>query len=506
MNHSTFLRTKHFCFALALTFLWGCANDRANSGALNQQIRSFLEDDQGITASECGELRNLIANDPALQRTLGTPEQLTAHIDAMAEKMSKGRRAKISYPIEIACDEGQTSQKAAAYNFYIENSGSMYGYMGDNTAFDDVVLGLMTKINRYDEEINMFFVNDKIHPVQEKFQDFMDYLDPNSLRKLGNTRSSNIADVLKLVVEQQAEDEKAAIILSDFIFSISDHNNVRSELTDQKYGITNIIHNNRLKEKGLGFLIMKFNSDFEGNYFRFDNTTVKLNNDRPYYVWVIDQQDRIQNFVQKYEVNRLKEFEEDLIIYSSADKPSPYYSILKSTDGQGRFNLIDRGGNQPIKAIKDIQYSTRGEKVFQFSLAFDASSLPVSEDYLSNPANYQLSSDMEDVFEIVEVKKVNNRNVSTNDRGYQGSATHYLVLSSTEISAGKQQLDITLLKNLPAWIAESSTIDDRNIGDSNEDLSKTFGFQDLMEGVAEDFKPRGGKIDKYFSLSLELER
>ena len=295
-------------------------------------------------------------------------------------------------------------------------------------------------------------------------------------------------------------------MLSDFIFSIKDHQNVRSELTDQKYGITNIIHNNRLKERGLGFLILKFQSQFEGNYYRFDNKPVKLDVERPYYVWVIAKEALIKEFVKKYEVERLKDFNQNVVIYSSENEPTPYYSILKSTDTKGRFNLVNRGGNQPIKAIKDIEYSARGEKLFQFALAFDASAYPVSEDYLSNPDNYQINSDMEDQFRVTEVKVVNNRNVSTNDRGYKGSATHYLILEADEISPGKQNVDVQLLKQLPSWVTASSTTDDRNIGDSNEDIDKTFGFQDLIEGVAEDFKPKGGKTDRYFTLSLKLER
>ena len=182
------------------------------------------------------------------------------------------------------------------------------------------------------------------------------------------------------------------------------------------------------------------------------------------------------------------------------------YSILKSTDAQGRFNLVNRGGNQAIKAIKDIEYSSRGDRIFQFALAFDASELPVEESYLLDKANYEISSDLEDQFEVVDVKVVNNRNVSSNDRGYKGSATHYLILQSQEVSPGKQKLSVSLIKQLPGWIVDSSTSDDRNIGDTNEDIDKTFGFQDLIEGVVEDFKPKGGKKDQYFTLSLDLER
>ncbi|MEO0340302.1 MAG: hypothetical protein AAF242_13965, partial [Bacteroidota bacterium] len=394
------LKNSTMLFLLALVIFACGGNDRA-LGPFNQQIRTLLEDDQGINAEECSQINDLISQSTELQDKFANPAALTAHINQLAEEMSKGRRAKISYPIEIMCTETSSgSSEPLAFNFYIENSGSMYGYMGDNTAFDDVVLGLMTKINRYDEEINMAFVNDKIHPVKKQFDDFMDYLNPSSLRNLGNTRSSNLADVLQIVVEQQAEDGKAVILLSDFIFSISDHKNVRSELTDQKYGITNIIHNNRLSEKGLAFLIMKFESDFKGNYFTFDNQRVALDNPRPYYVWVIAAEQDIKGFVEKYEVNRLKNFTESLVIYSTKNNKTPYFSILKSTDAKGRFNLVNRGGNQAIKAIKDIEYSGRGDKVFQFAVAFDASSLPLEEDYILNPDNYELNSNMEDNFSV----------------------------------------------------------------------------------------------------------
>ncbi|MEM6377199.1 MAG: hypothetical protein AAF705_03240 [Bacteroidota bacterium] len=508
---TNFLKRHILLFVLGLLFLQFCSRDGGQIAQLNQAIRSALEDDAGINAQECADLQAIIAQDDQLQSRFSSAEKLTNFIDEAAQKMAKGRRTSISYPIQIACGDGTgtTNEASAAqpgFNFYIENSGSMYGYLGDNTAFDDVVLGLMTNINRYDENIDMAFVNDKIHPVDAQLAEFMDYLNPGRMRSIGNTRSSNLADVLEMVIEQQAEDDKAAILLSDFIFSISNHQNVRSELTDQKYGITNIIHDNRLKERGLGILVMQFYTQFKGNYFTFDNKTIRLDEQRPYYIWVIGKVDLLKGFLNKYDVKGLKNFSDAYVLYSAEDVQTPYYGILKSTDAKGRFNLVNRGGDQPIRAIKDIQYGARGAQSFQFAVAFDASALPLEEDYLMDAANYQVSSNMEDLFEVIEVKKVSSRNVSPNDRGYQGSATHYVVLQTNEMVPGKQEIMVKLLKQLPAWIKDSSTDDDRSIGADTPELDKTFGFLDLIEGAAGDFKPKGSQQDTYFSLNLELTR
>lgn len=503
------LKRHTLLIVLSLLILQFCSRDGGQIAQLNQAIRSALEDNTGISAQECSAFQAIIAQDAQLQSRFSTPEKLTAFIDDTAQKMAKGRRGSISYPIQMACGEGEginEAQTPAAFNFYIENSGSMYGYLGDNTAFDDVVLGLMTNINRYDEDIDMAFVNNKIHPIDAQLDDFMDYLNPSRLSNLGNTRSSNLADVLQTVIEQQTEDDKAAILLSDFVFSISNHQNVRSELTDQKYGITNIIHNNRLKERGLGILVMKFSAQFKGNYYSFDNKTIRLDEQRPYYLWVIGKVDLLKNFTNKYDVKGLKNFADAYVIYSAEDLQTPYYSILKSTEAKGRFNLVSRGGDQPIRAIKDIQYSGRGEQSFQFAVAFDASALPLEEDYILDPANYQITSNLEDQFEVVEVKKVSSRNVSPNDRGYKGSATHYVVLQTNELAAGEQALEVQLLKQLPAWVMASSSDDDRSIGEGSPELDKTFGFLDLIQGAAGDFKPKGSQQDTYFTLNLELER
>lgn len=49
-------------------------------------------------------------------------------------------------------------------NLYVENSGSMDGYMHDGYAFKDAVFGYMTSINKFVGDTKFYYINSKILP------------------------------------------------------------------------------------------------------------------------------------------------------------------------------------------------------------------------------------------------------------------------------------------------------------------------------------------------------
>ncbi|MCB9350924.1 MAG: hypothetical protein H6573_25975 [Lewinellaceae bacterium] len=527
-------RLLYACFMIFFVFgTSGCRNeDEKDDGmrAFNRKVKTFLNDSV-ITTEECTELENIVISSEMLSNRFGDLSRLKSHLENMAAQLAKSKRSDITLPIDFNCPDFQAvdnsgevqseqedgeEKDALSFNFYIENSGSMYGYLNDNTAFKDVILGLMTKIDRYDEPLNLWFVNDAIYPatdkekdlatpVRETFDHFIKYLNPQSLSNIGNVKNSNLTDVLSMVIKKAAEDGKPAILFSDFIFSIGNSSNVRRELASQEHGITLVIHDNKLKENGVGFLLMKFTSKFTGNYYTYNNNRIPLKEaDRPYYVWVIGKAGLLEEFIQKYEVESLNGYKNHVNIFSAGES-SGHYSILRKTNAKGRFNLVERGA-EVIQAIEDIEYSTRNGKEFQFSVAVDLSKLSLSEEYLSNKSNWTVKTEYEDPFVIESIRKISLKDVDNLDRRYLGDANYLITLHTESLNSGKQDLTLTLSKKLPQWINDSSTDNDLNMSEGSSNLQKTFGFEDLVRGVWEDYKPLGGEEDYYFKIHLQLER
>ena len=517
----------------------GCNSDDSGNtrnpfAKFDRKAKTFLKD-SSISEDECKELQSIISNSEELKSELNSAQAFERHIKGLANKLADRKRNPISLPIEInipdndffaikkksgdnnAGDQssGISGPDKIAYNFFIENSGSVFGYLNDNTAFKDVVLGLMTKINRYDEGLNLKFVNDLIYDykidstevLSDAFNDFMKYLNPRSLRKIGNIKSSNLTDILQKVIEKQMGKGLPSVLFSDFIFSISKTNNVRRELSSQKHGITNVIHGNELKEKDIGFLILFFNSKFTGRYYKYTNESVWLKDaDRPYYVWVIGKMDVLKEFIEKYEIKEFKGYENHLIIGSSQNQNKPFSTILKKTGVEGKFNLTDRGADE-IHAIKDIRYSKR-KKIFRFSIAIDAADINAGERYVSNSDSWAVESSSGDEFYVVGVEKYNIRNISPLDKKHveDRKVSHVITLEADKISSGEQKLTLTLKKELPTWVNDYSTDDDLDMSIKSRNLKRTFGLKDLIQGVWEEYTDLGAKEDYYFKLSYSLER
>lgn len=107
-------------------------------------------------------------------------------------------------------------------NLYIENSGSMNGYVNGSTQFKEALQNLLVDLKFVygEENIELFFINDQIHksPIKGDIVEFADKLSPSSI-KIGNTSSSNLNDIFRQITKN-SENNMVSILLSDLIYSI----------------------------------------------------------------------------------------------------------------------------------------------------------------------------------------------------------------------------------------------------------------------------------------------
>ncbi len=491
----TTIRT--LCFLLLLLFpftIWHCGGDK-----LDTLARKALKDDQGISESEFVEIRNFVANDADLKAGFPNDSSIVRYIDEVAQAMSKAGRRTIKYPvtIETGVEAPKEGANKISFDFYYENSASMDGYLNGKTEFIDATLGLMTRAKLNHAEVNMHYINKEVFPVDSIIRTYQEYLVPATVRKFGDRGNSEINRILQIVAESAVKHpDHIAVVISDYIYSIQGRK-VRDELDLQKN--TTALSLAELPKNDFAVLIVKINSDFNGTFYDMLNQKVTLTNEkRPVYFWIIGKRDKVIDFPKQYRFDEfLTGYETHLVLLPEGKKGErPYYTVLLKSFREGRFDKADRGTNV-VTSIENLELSHKD--IFQVGVAVDFSRCPAVDSYLSDPKNYEVSSDVGDEFKISEVRLV--KDLDNNDKSQKGTATHILVLAAAgKISKGRQTLSISLKKQKPAWVDESSTESDVT---PQGRKGKTFGLQHLVEGAMMSYDYNKESVYHVFPITIK---
>ena len=106
-------------------------------------------------------------------------------------------------------------------NVYIENSGSMDGYVKGQTEFEHIVYNYLVDLKqiRIAKELNLYYINSQILPQQDDINDFIEKLEPSSFKaKGGNRGASDIALMVKDILSEM-NDSIVSIFISDSLVS-----------------------------------------------------------------------------------------------------------------------------------------------------------------------------------------------------------------------------------------------------------------------------------------------
>lgn len=199
--------------------------------------------------------------------------------------------------IEVTGDtvSSATNNKKPALNVFIENSGSMDGYMVNGSQLKDCVYDYVSELNAETETTNLYYINSKIIPFKGDLQSYIKTMTPAAFKQAGGNRSNTdlgqvIGDVLKTV-----SDSTVSIFISDCILDIASKD-ASKFLRLTEITLKNEIINVKKRVPNLGVEILKLNSDFTGKYFYPDGRVEMLNNvKRPYYMWIFGD----KNFLAK---------------------------------------------------------------------------------------------------------------------------------------------------------------------------------------------------------------
>lgn len=350
-------------------------------------------------------------------------------------------------------------------NVYVENSGSMDGYVKGVTEFEQSVYNYLSdiKISRMTDSLNLFYINSQIIKYGSDVEDFIEKLEPDVFRiRGGNRQTTDISNVIKSVLNKTQENE-IAILITDGIFSPGRGIDAGQYLVNQQIGIKNTIAEYIRNNPNAAVIIYQLSSQFYGKYFNKTDTPIQINAQRPFYIWVAGGAKLLSELRSRVHENKFQGSGIQNMFSITAGNQSVDYAVKL---GSGNFELDKANPKTTIvkwgKDSKGIDHN-----LARFSVNAGLSGFLLDDDYLMNKENYELS---DKDFSLSITKAI------ANPFGY----THTLNLSSQIVKKGT--LSIKLKSRIPQWI---ETVNDDD--GTTAAAGKTYGIKYQVQGVYDAF-------------------
>jgi hypothetical protein len=504
MNKNTFPCTSRctifLLMLLFISFFYSCESNPEE--ILKSKIKKGLREDNTIDENEWNDIATHISDHKENFTQLYSDSDNNISNDKLENyilDIASKRREKTTPLIEKPKKSNPTEKDDLNINVYIENSASMDGYIKNTTQFEAAIANLSIKM-QYEykvDSINLNFINKKIYPSKvKKIEDFIDALEPDKKPyKIGERGTSKLNEVLKLVLENTKENE-ISIFVSDCIYSLSEKGDTRGALGFEKT-LTEGAFIKKYEEFNFSTLIIKLSSSFDGFYYDYNDKDTELKKKRrPYYIWVIGSDLHISDILDRINIKQLDGYDNFYFASNANNNEVRFFTVLRETDKIGTFKQTDRT-SRDIRDIEEVKYR---DNRFQFSIAVDLSDLEKYINELTNTESYTIT----DGFVINEVKEIAQNNIHPRDFTYinRTSATHIFTIELLPDN-NIQDLKLSLKKELPKWVSQSSSSDDRDI---ISQLDKTFGLNYIMEGVEQAYSTLNNNQETYFTIEIKIKK
>jgi len=365
---------------------------------------------------------------------------------------------------EVKNSENSSTVNGLVTNIYLENSGSMFGYVSGNNDFINVVSTIAADCELFSERVNFSMLNATHTQLGVDLQAFLGRLNPQGM-SCGSPGTSDLNSMFERMLDE-TEEGKISILISDGIYSVPSKGSLLGSLQAASL-VTRNKFIDRLEEEDLVTFLIKFNSHFEGRYFNYQGLPTTISQSRPYYVWVVGTQNDLKdNFDEGYFKN-LPSFQQIVKFVKLSGEEIKCQYVLHKQVGEIRYQSNKSNVLNKVRPGK--------ENVTRFSIAFDFSKIPYSDEYFMNKSIYQDSTRS---FQVDEVAGINVL-APTARIGLTSSYTHVVTFSKNTSPWGKLVIEVKDL--VPSWIEETNEDNDNDIVN---DTTHTLGFKYLIDGIS----------------------
>jgi len=359
--------------------------------------------------------------------------------------------------------------------FFIENSGSMFGYVNQANEFKNSLVGL-AYLPEFDKADKSFYlINGTSNPLRNsgiKISNVGD--DPEVFKNQLNQKSFNIGDVrysdLNRMFEialDSAREDQISVLISDCVYDVGEENDPLTALRIEIQK-TQQVFRNRLENEDVQTLIIKASSKFNGQYYYASKKGSEkiADADRPFYIIFFGNTELLNKAMTEQSIGSKIEGQFETARFFVNDEINIPYQIVPSVDLKGEFKM-DYESKYKLLNARPL----KGE--FQFAFAADFSSLPFSDSYLTSISNYEC---LHSNFKVVKVVKIERR-----IPGVEG--THLITVFTDKNPLG--DLGIVLKNVTPGWVMGTDIENEDSI-----DSDHTFGFKFLMDAISEAYNYR----------------
>ncbi|MBR0500647.1 MAG: hypothetical protein IJJ72_06590 [Bacteroidales bacterium] len=399
--------------------------------------------------------------------------------------------------------------KPSTIKIFIENSGSMNGYINDDSEFQTAIKKMVVLLKHYygDNSLQLYYVNKNTYkqaiPAGVSPEDFVDkMLDKSSFTgaNSGEHGNTNLNDIIGLVLDE-TDDDCVSILISDYIYSVG--NTKVASVALAGCGVETMGHflDKSKKLPSLSTLIIQLASTFRGNYWDYVNPNShphRLNCKRPYYMCVVGSAPVVDDFFSHIKVDEMDGFKEKLLL-STVNLSETRYAVLSALGRKGKF--VVRG--QDKKEIANADFTKHGGE-FQFAVGMDLSEFPLTESEKENISNYCITNGK---YEIVRVEPIDPYSVtypSDKQSIRDNNLTHMAIIRATGLPIVDCSIKINM--ELPSWVSSDSSIDDRSIDTDIDEQSKTFGIEYFIKGIFEAYSEVSNGDNGYLVMNIKINR
>ena len=403
---------------------------------------------------------------------------------------------------KLGNESSQTEVKlpAPTIKVFVENSGSMDGYVKGATDFENAVYSYLSDVQHADlgtridslatkNILVLNYINSEVLQQKPDVREFIEALEPADFKMKGGKRgTSDMSNILDTIISQ-TDDDEVSIFVSDCIFSpgkkYKAKDNADEYIVAQQIGIKNHIVEKLAKNPNFSIVVMRLTSQFNGIYYNKFDDRQPINNDRPFFMWLMGDKSFLNTILKKVELNQIKGKGVQNIFMISRPLTAILYNISLPQSGNGKYEIA----KSEQYAIKNAKTDGRGgNSRFQVGISVNFSNILLPDEYLMNPDNYVVSN------------KAYGLEITKYSGPRQDLYTHTIKLNLLQPVLSKGTVKISLKNTLPQWINDCTDESGLDINAPGA-MEKTYGLSYLLGGVYDAYASDG----QYGSITINIK-
>lgn len=340
---------------------------------------------------------------------------------------------------------------------YVENSGSMNGYMCAGSELKDALYGYVTELSAHAKTTQINYINSMVVPFGGSIKDFVNQLTPANFALVGGSHAhSDIADMLSAIVNRMNRNS-VAVFLSDCILDVP-QGDATNYFYNRRIQIESVIARKLRTDANFSVEVLRLESRFNGFYYDQSGKTQLNVKNRPYYIIILGNREALSMLNSEAPMARIPH---GYTHYAAFTTP-------RSVD----FSFTNMYGKEARS--NSLELTPDGKGNYKLRLLANFSALLLDGTNATDPSMLKPVNQFTRIESIAPIK---------GDSQYSHVAD---IVLTQKVKTGGESLRL-IMPEVPAWAERLNDETGRNI---KSNLSKTSGIKYIIGGISDAYKER----------------